>query len=226
MVKNVESRSPLLTRLHRQWVRATDSMFVRLRSGYSVSTFFIPEVFEIYNNKQPMKKDDAIINENIRAKEVLLIGAEGFQYGVKSIKEALFIASKEQLDLVLVAPGATPPVCKLMNYSKYRYEQQRQAREAKKKQHIVELKEVRLSAVIDTHDFETKLRHGVRFLQDGDKVKVSVRLPNRFGLPLINQGKDVIRNYLAGLTEVGDPERDIVQEGRNLSITVQPKKKQ
>jgi translation initiation factor IF-3 len=172
-----------------------------------------------------MKKDDAIINENIRAKEVLLIGVDGYQFGVKSIKEALFIASKESLDLVMVASGAIPPVCKLMNYSKYRYEQQRQAREAKKKQHIVELKEIRLSAVIDTHDFETKLRHTIKFLQDGDKVKVSIRLPYRAGLPLMTQGKEVIRSFLARTIEVGDSEKDITQEGRNLSITVSPKKK-
>ena len=129
------------------------------------------------------------------------------------------------MDLVCVAPQSTPPVCKLMNYSKFRYEQQRKAREAKRNQKVVELKEVRLSAVIDTHDFETKLRHGIKFLSDGNKVKISIRLPYRAGLPLITQGKEVIRNYLARCNEVGDPEKDIAVEGRNLSITVSPKKK-
>ncbi|MDP2426380.1 MAG: translation initiation factor IF-3 [Candidatus Izemoplasmatales bacterium] len=187
--------------------------------------FNIQEVFFIYNNKQPVRKDETLINEDIRFKEVLLIGVDGFQFGTKPTREALYIAQKENLDLVCVAPTATPPVCKLMNYSKFRYEQQRKAREAKKNQHIVELKEIRLSAVIDTHDFETKLRHGQKFLSDGNKVKISIRLPYRAGVPLITQGKEVIRSYIAGCAEVGDPERDIVQEGRNLSITVSAKKK-
>lgn len=193
-------------------------------SGYFVSTFSFLEVFFIYNNK-PIKKDETLVNEEIRFKEVLLIGAEGHQYGVKPTKEAQYIAQRENLDLVCVAPTATPPVCKLMNYSKFRYEQQRKAREAKKNQKVVELKEVRLSAVIDTHDFETKLRHGIKFLADGNKVKISIRLPYRAGAPLINQGKEVIHTYLSRCVEVGDPEKDIAVEGRNLSITVSPKKK-
>jgi translation initiation factor IF-3 len=181
-------------------------------------------VFQIYNNK-PVKKDETLINDDIRAKEVLVIGADGMQYGVKSIREALFIANKEGLDLVLIAPNATPPVCKLLDYSKYRYEQQRKAREAKKNQHLVDIKEIRLTAVIDTHDFETKVRNGVKFLAGGDKLKISVRLPNRAGAILIQQGKEVLRNFASLCTEVGEMEKDIIHEGRNLIMVLSSKKK-
>ncbi|MFA5006447.1 MAG: translation initiation factor IF-3 [Candidatus Izemoplasmatales bacterium] len=166
-----------------------------------------------------------MVNEQIRFREVLVIGSEGQQFGVKPIREALFIASKEGLDLVCVAPGAVPPVCKLLDYSKYRYEQQRKAREAKKNQKIVELKEIRLTAVIDTHDFETKVRNGVKFLDHGDKLKISVRLPNRAPAPLVVQGKDVLNKFAALCKEVGDIEKDIVHEGRYLTIHLTPKKK-
>ncbi len=166
-----------------------------------------------------------MINEQIRFREVLVIGADGTQYGVKPIKEALYIASRESLDLVCVAPGGNPPVCKLLDYSKYRYEQQRKAREAKKNQRIVELKEIRLTAVIDTHDFETKVRNGVKFLDHGDKLKISVRLPNRAPAPLVVQGKDVLRKFAELCAGVGDIEKDIVHEGRYLTIQMIPKKK-
>lgn len=182
-------------------------------------------MFQIYNNTKPVKKDETLINDEIRAKEVLVIGAEGQQYGVKPIREALFIASKEGLDLVLIAPQATPPVCKLLDYSKYRYEQQRKAREAKKNQHIIDIKEIRLTAVIDTHDFETKVRNGSKFLASGDKLKISVRLPNRAGAMLIQQGKDVLRNFCAAVSEVGEMEKDIIHEGRNLIMVLASKKK-
>jgi len=183
------------------------------------------EVFHIYNNTKPVKKDDTLINEDIRLKEVLVIGADGVTYGLKPIREALYIANREGLDLVLVAPTATPPVCKLLDYSKFRYEQQRKAREAKKNQHIMDIKEIRLTAVIDTHDFETKVRNGAKFLGDGDKLKISVRLPNRAGAMLIQQGKDVLRKFAALCIEVGELEKDIIHEGRNLIMVLAPKKK-
>jgi len=179
----------------------------------------------IYNNTKPVKKDDTLINEDIRVKEVLVIGADGTQLGVKNIREALYIAGREGLDLVLIAPTATPPVCKLLDYSKYRYEMQRKAREAKKNQHIIDIKEIRLTAVIDTHDFETKVRNGVKFLASGDKLKISVRLPNRAGAMLIQQGKDVLNNFAGLCNEVGEMEKDIIHEGRNLIMVLASKKK-
>jgi len=189
--------------------------------------FFIQmEVFTIlYNNAKPVKKDSTPINEEIRSREVLLIGAEGMQYGIKPIREALAIASQEGLDLVLVAPNAKPPVCKLMDYSKFRYEQQRKAREARKNQKVVDLKEIRLTAVIDTHDFETKLRNGVKFLEKGDKLKVSVRLPYRAGKILIDQGKEVLNRFKDGCAEVGDLDNPVSHEGRYINMNLSPKKK-
>ena len=192
-----------------------------------IPTFLIPlEVLNIINNNsKPVKKDEMTINEAIRAKEVLLIGNDGQQLGVKPLREALFIAQKEGLDLVLIAPTATPPVCKLLDYSKYRYELQRKAKEAKKNQKIVELKEIRLTAVIDTHDFETKVRNGIKFLEHGDKLKISVRLPNRAPAILVQQGREVLTNFANKCALVGDPEKAIAQEGRFLSQILAPKKK-
>ena len=187
--------------------------------------FHALEVFSIYNNAKPIKKDDTLINEDIRVREVLLIGADGVTYGVKPTREALFIAQREGLDLVMVAPLATPPVCKLLDYSKYRYEQQRKAREAKRNQHVMDIKEIRLTAVIDTHDFETKTRNGAKFLSEGDKLKISVRLPNRAGAILIQQGKDILNKFAAICAPVGDLEKDIIHEGRNLIMVLAPKKK-
>jgi translation initiation factor IF-3 len=184
------------------------------------------EVFNIlYNNAKPVKKDDILVNDEIRVREVLLIGQEGFQYGIRPTREALSIAQQEGMDLVMVAPTAKPPVCKLMDYSRFRYEQQRKAREAKKNQKVVEIKEIRLTAVIDTHDFETKVRNGVKFLEKGDKLKVSIRLPYRAGQILIQQGREVLLRFLAKCEEVGEIEKDLVHEGRNIIMVINPRKK-
>lgn len=188
--------------------------------------FILWRCFKIlYNNQKPVKKESNLINEEIRFKQVLVIGEDGFQYGEKSIAEANRIAREKGYDLVLVAPNARPPVCKLMDYSKYRYEQQRKAREAKKHQKTVELKEIRMTAVIDTHDFETKLRNGVKFLSKGNKLKASVRLPYRAGSALIEQGKDVLTRFAEGCNEVGELENRISHDGRFLSMVLTPLKK-
>jgi len=202
-----------------------------MTSGYFTCPLFLflnnQEVFLIlYNNAKPVKKDTTPINDEIRVREVLLIGADGQQYGKMPTRQALGIAQDQGLDLVMVAPNGNPPVCKLMDYSKFRYEQQRKAREARKNQKIVELKEIRLTAVIDTHDFETKLRNGVKFLEKGDKLKVSVRLPNRAGKILIQQGREVLDRFLAGCSEVGEIEKTVTHEGRYITMNLAPKKKQ
>jgi len=189
--------------------------------------FFIPwRCFNIlYNNQKPVKKDTNLVNEEIRFKTVLVIGADGFQFGEKTAAEANRIAKEQGYDLVCVAPGAKPPVCKLMDYSKYRYEQQRKAREAKKHQKVVELKEIRMTAVIDTHDFETKLKNAHKFLSKENKLKVSVRLPYRANSALIEQGKNVLTRFAEGLTEVGELENKISHDGRFLSMLLTPVKK-
>ncbi len=178
-----------------------------------------------YNNQKPVTKDNTLINENIRFKEVRLIGNEGHQYGVVSSREANRIAQEEGFDLVCVAPQSKPPVCKLLDYSKYRYEQQRKAREAKKHQKIVEVKEIRMTAVIEKHDFETKLRNANKFLSKEDKVKVSIRLPYRFVAALVQQGKDVLQQFADGCSEHGDIESQIKHDGRYISMVLGPKKK-
>ncbi len=166
-----------------------------------------------------------MINENVRFREVRLIGQDGHQYGIISSREAQNIAKEEGYDLVVVAQTAKPPVCKLMDYSKYRYEQQRKAREAKKHQKTVDIKELRMTAVIDTHDFETKLRNGVKFLSKDDKLKVSVRLPYRAGSSLVEQGKEVLQRFAEGCAEVGEIESNIKHDGRYISMVLAPKKK-
>ena len=120
-----------------------------------------------------------MVNDGIRAREVRLISSNGDQLGVKSKREALQIAEQENLDLVLVAPKAKPPVAKVMDYGKYRFELQKKQREARKKQKTVNVKEVRLSPTIDTNDFNTKMKNARKFLAKGDKVKVSIRLRGR-----------------------------------------------
>lgn len=115
-----------------------------------------------------------MVNEGIRAREVRLIGQNGDQLGIKSRQEALEIAGRANLDLVLVAANAKPPVCRIMDYGKFRFEQQKKEKEARKNQKIINLKEVRLSPTIDEHDFNTKLRNAIKFLEKGDKVKASL----------------------------------------------------
>jgi len=178
----------------------------------------------IYNNQKPENKDSTLVNEMVRFREVRLIGNDGNQFGVMSSREAQKIATDEGFDLVCVAPAAKPPVCRLMDYSKYRYEQQRKAREAKKHQKIVEVKEIRMTAVIDTHDFETKLRNGNKFLSKGDKLKVSIRLPYRFVQALVAQGKKVLQDFAAGCAEFGEVESQITHDGRYISMVLGPKK--
>jgi translation initiation factor IF-3 len=192
-----------------------------------VPTLFLPwRCFNIlYNNQKPVRKDNTLVNDRVRFREVRLVGDDGYQYGIISSREANSIASTKGFDLVCVAPSAKPPVCKLMDYSKYRYEQQRKAREAKKHQKVVELKEIRMTAVIDTHDFETKLRNGNKFLGKGNKLKVSVRLPYRFVPALVVQGKALLKRFAEECIEFGEVESRIKHDGRYISMVLGPKKK-
>ena len=130
--------------------------------------------FAANNNKNKGNQNKDLVNENIRFPEVLLIGPNGEQLGVMSSREAQFKANDYDLDLLCVAPNAKPPVCKIINYSKYRFEQQKKAKEAKKNQHVVEVKEVQLTPQIGGHDMETKARAATKFLEAGNKVKVGV----------------------------------------------------
>lgn len=135
---------------------------------------------------------------------------------------ALALAEEADLDLVMIAPQAKPPVCKIMDYGKYRFEQQKKEKEAKKNQHIVEIKEIRLSLGIDTHDFETKVGHAVRFLKGGDKVKVSIRFRGReMGHP--EHGLELMKRFAEALAEAASVEKPAKLEGRNMLMFLAPK---
>ncbi len=161
------------------------------------------------------------INENIRAREVRLIDSNGDQLGVKSRQEALKIAEMRDLDLVLVAPRAKPPVCRIMNYGKYRYEQQKKEQEARKKQKVIQVKEVRFTPGIGDHDFNTKLRNARRFLEKGDKVKASVRFRGR-AITHKDLGREVLDRLAEELKDVATIETKAKMEGRNMFMMLAP----
>jgi len=165
---------------------------------------------------------DHMINDEIRVKEVRLIGADGEQLGIKPIREAMQIAADASLDLVNVAPTAKPPVCRIMDYGKYRYELQKKEKEARKNQKIVDIKEIRLSATIDEHDFQTKLRNAVKFLSEGDKVKASVRFRGR-EIAHAEIGKKVLDRLATETAEISSLERAPKLEGRSMIMILTPK---
>lgn len=151
-----------------------------------------------------------------------MIDSDGSQLGVMSSREAQRLADEKNLDLVKIAPMATPPVCKIMDYGKYRFEQAKREKEARKNQHIVEIKEIRLSLNIDIADFNTKLKHAVRFLQDGDKVKVSIRFRGReLGHPEI--GLETMKRFAEACTEYANVEKPAKMEGRHMLMFLAPK---
>ena len=162
-----------------------------------------------------ISQKELLINEEIRDKEVRCIDADGAQLGIISVKEAMQIATEKNLDLVKIAPQATPPVCRIMDYGKYRFEQAKREKEARKNQKTVDVKEIRMSLNIDTHDFETKVNHAVKFLQGGDKVKVSIRFRGReMGHP--EHGYDIMNRFAEALSEHANVEKPAKLEGRNM----------
>jgi translation initiation factor IF-3 len=168
------------------------------------------------------KKGDQLINEEITADFVLLISETGEQLGKLARSEALRMADERGLDMVCVAPNATVPVCKFMDYSKFRYEQQRKAREARKNQHVISIKEIRLSPTIDTHDFDTKIRSANKFLTDGDKVKVSLRFRGR-AIVHSAMTKPLFEKFAELLTEVSTVETKPYMDGRTMLMLLTPK---
>ncbi|NGY78595.1 translation initiation factor IF-3 [Bacillus megaterium] len=163
-----------------------------------------------------------MVNEGIRAREVRLIDQNGEQLGIKSKNEALEIASRVNLDLVMVAANAKPPVCCIMDYGKFRYEQQRKEREARKNQKVVNLKEVRLSPTIDEHDFNTKLRNARKFLEKGDKVKASIRFKGR-AITHKGIGQKVLERFSQACEDVSSVESAPKMEGRSMFLVLAPK---
>ncbi|WP_373893024.1 translation initiation factor IF-3 [Virgibacillus natechei] len=163
------------------------------------------------------------VNEKIRAKEVRLIDSNGDQLGVKSRNEALDIAQTRNLDLVLVAPNAKPPVCRIMDFGKYRFEQQKKEKEARKKQKIINVKEVRFTPGIGDHDFETKLKNARKFLEKGDKVKAAVRFRGR-AITHKDLGREVLDRFAEEIKDIATIESKPKMEGRNMFMMVAPAK--
>ncbi|GIP65425.1 translation initiation factor IF-3 [Virgibacillus pantothenticus] len=161
------------------------------------------------------------VNEKIRAREVRLIDANGDQLGVKSRQEALEIAQKRNLDLVLVAPNAKPPVCRIMDYGKYRFEQQKKEKEARKKQKVINVKEVRFTPGIGDHDFETKLKNARKFLEKGDKVKAAVRFRGR-AITHKELGREVLDRFAEEVKDIATVETKPKMEGRNMFMMLAP----
>ena len=169
--------------------------------------------------------NNMLINEQIKVREVLVIGPNGEQVGVKSIQDALTLASYAALDLVLISPNANPPVCKVMDYNKFRYEKQKKAKEALKKQkaNTSELKEYRLSPVIDVGDFETKLRNATKYLQKGDRIKLTIRFKGR-QMAHTELGKEVLERFADRVVEYADIEQNPKLDGRVMTMLLIPKK--
>ena len=164
-----------------------------------------------------------MINEQIRDREIRLIGEDGEQLGIMSAREAMKIAQEAELDLVKIAPAAKPPVCKIIDYGKYKYEQARKEKEAKKKQKTVEVKEVRLSPTIDTNDLNTKINNAKKFISKGNKVKVTLRFRGR-EMAHVQQSKHILDDFAETLADVAVVEKPAKMEGRAMSMVLAEKR--
>ena len=163
-----------------------------------------------------------MINEQIRDKEIRLIGENGEQLGIMSARDAMKMAKEAELDLVKIAPAAKPPVCKIIDYGKYRYEHQKQEKEARKKQKTMQVKEIRLSTFNEEHDVEVKAKNAAKFLKAGDKVKVSLRFRGR-ERDYTSKGMDVMKRFAEVVAETGEIEKKPSFEGRSLIMILAPK---
>jgi len=177
--------------------------------------FFVWRCFPIANTAHQ-------INEDIRDKEVRLISEEGQQLGIMSAQQALKLAEERSLDLVKISPNAVPPVCKLMDYGKFRFEQTKREKEARKNQRVVEIKEVRMSPSIDSNDFNVKLRSAQKFLAEGNRVKVTVRFRGR-EMAHTDIGQNLLLKFAEDCAEVAVMDKQPKLEGRHMSIFLSPK---
>ena len=167
-------------------------------------------------------KQELSINEEIVAKEVKVINDDGEQLGIMPTAQALKLAEDKELDLVEVSPNSSPVVCKIMNYGKYKYEQARKEKESKKKQKVVEIKEIRLSSTIDTHDFDFKSKNARKFLEDGNKVKATIKFKGR-EVNNTSFGVNVLNKFAESLEDVGTVDKAPKLEGRSMMLMINPK---
>ena len=192
------------------WSAGICSLLFLLKSWHKIL-----EVFRISTK-------ELSINEQIKAKEVRVIDADGSQLGIMKVSDARDLAYDKELDLVEISANSVPPVCRIMDYGKYRFEKEKKEKEAKKKQQTVDIKEIQLSCRIDTHDFNTKLNHAKRFLSGGDKVKVSVKFKGR-ELAHTGIGLEIIKKFGDECTEFGIIEKPPVLDGRQMLMFLAPK---
>ena len=164
-----------------------------------------------------MAKQETLVNEQIRFSEVQVIADSGEKLGVMSSRDAISKALEKDLDLVLVAPNATPPVCKIMNYGKYKFEQSKREKEAKKKQKALEIKELRVTPNTEEHDFNFKVKNARKFLESGSKVKITVRFRGR-ELNYIKLGEDILNKFIEELSDIPTTEKKPLLEGKNMFI--------
>ena len=167
-------------------------------------------------------KNEVMINEQIKAKEVRVIDSDGTQLGIISVKEALDIAYGKDLDLVEISPNSEPPVCRVMDYGKFRFEREKKEKEQRKKQQTIDIKEIQLSCRIDTHDFETKLKHARRFLDSGNKVKVCVKFKGR-EMSHTAIGQEIIVKFGEACSDIGVIEKMPVLDGRQMIMFINSK---
>ncbi len=195
---------------------------VNVKSGGDApSLFLVLGPFVNFLEVSTIAKDQTQVNEKIRAKELRVIGQNGDQIGVKSKNEALEMADRLGLDVVIVAPNAKPPVARIMDYGKYKFEQQKKEKEMKKKQKVINVKEIRLSPTIEDHDFNTKLKNGRKFLTKGDKVKVSIRFRGR-AITHKEIGQRVLEKYAEACKDLATIEQKPKMEGRQMFLMLAP----
>ena len=209
--------SPVLTSSEAKRLNI-EPVFAGIRCGCCCSRAFFPEKWRCV----PIGKLDHQLNEEIQDKEVRLINADGSMVGIVSSAEALRLAEEQELDLVKISPVAVPPVCKIMDYGKFRFDQLKKEKEAKKNQHVVEIKEIRMSPSIDTNDLNTKMRSAMKFLADGNRVKVTVRFRGR-EMAHTDIGEQLLLRFADGCSENANLDKKPKLDGRHMSIFLSPK---
>ena len=179
-------------------------------------------VFHFYWRCFTIAKLDHQINAAILDKEVRVIGSDGAMLGIMASDAALQLAEEQGLDLVKISPTAVPPVCKIMDYGKFRFDQLKKEKEARKNQHVVEVKEIRMSPGIDTNDFNVKLKNALKFLREGNRVKVTVRFRGR-EMAHTNIGEELLRSFSSGCAEIANTEKNPKLDGRFMTMFLSPK---
>ena len=222
----IKKEFPLLTLMAKAFrvnmIRADRHDFMDCMCSFKADTLISIRFYVLFIRRCiPISKENQI-NEEIRDKELRVIDDDGKMLGIMSLEDALRLAAEKNLDLVNISPSANPPVCKILDYGKYRYELQRKEKEAKKKQKTTEIKEIRLSTFIEDHDIKVKANTASKFLKDGDKLKVSLRFRGR-ERDYVDRGRDVMNKFAECLEPVGVVEKAAVFEGRSLIMIMAPK---